>query len=180
MNLAHTIAHFKNRYSQEHREARRNPWFLAWMGLVVVFLAVNAAFVVTAMVTSPGLVAEDYYEQGRAYEQTAITRLAAQNQLGWETRLEVPQRIVTHGADVYRFSAVDARGVPVTDAEVNIMAYRPSDADADFRTPLTEIAPGLYQANLSFALPGIWDLNINVTRGDDSYQQTQRISVLTP
>lgn len=180
MNLTHTLAQFKRHYSQEHREARRNPWFLAWLGLVVVFLSVNAAFIVTAVVTNPGLVSEDYYEQGRAYERHAIDRLAAQNRLGWEARLEVPQQIFTNTPDVYRFSAVDARGVPVADAEVQVTAYRPSDAGADFHTPLDQLAPGLYQARLGFALPGIWDLNISVKRGDDSYQQSQRISVQTP
>lgn len=180
MNLAQTIAHFKNRYSQDHREARRNPWFLAWIGLVVVFLSVNAAFIVTAVVTNPGLVSDDYYEQGRDFEQHAISRLAAQNKLGWETRLEIPQQIFTNAHGVYRFSAVDARGVPVADADVRLTAYRPSDAGADFNMQLLQLAPGLYQTELNFSLPGIWDLNISVKRGDDHYQQSRRISVLTP
>lgn len=174
------LTHFKSHFSQEHPDARRNPWFLAWMGLVVVFLSVNAAFIITAMITSPGLVAEDYYEQGRAYEQNALSRLASHNKLGWETRLDVPQRIFTNTTDVYRFIALDARGVPLADAEVLLTAYRPSDANADFNTALQQFAPGLYQTELKFALPGIWDLNIRVNRGDDSYQRSLRISVLTP
>ena len=57
---------------------------------------------------------------------------------------------------------------------------RPSDASADFVKPVAQIAPGLYQTQLEFPLPGIWDINLKVTHGEDIYHQSQRISVLTP
>lgn len=167
-------------YSQSSKEAMKNPWFLSLLGLVAVFLIVNIVFITFAITSNPGLVADDYYEKGREYEKNVVTRLAARNKLNWETKMEIPKQITINKPDVYRFSAVDSRGVPVMDADVKFITYRPSDASADFVKQVEQIAPGLYQTKLVFPLPGIWDINLKVTHDEDVYHQTQRISVLAP
>jgi nitrogen fixation protein FixH len=175
-----TLARLKQRYSQSNPEALRNPWVLAWMGVVAVFLSVNGLFVVLAVASNPGLVVENYYEQGRAYEQNAQQILAARNALRWETKLEIPERILAKSPGTYRFSGVDSRGVPLADADVQLTAYRPSDAGADFTTHFDPFAPGLYQAVIDLPLPGVWDLNVRISRGADVYQQSHRITVHAP
>ena len=60
--LNHLISNITRKYSQSSTEGKRNPWVIGWFGLVAVFLSVNAVFVVLAVVSSPGLVVEDYYE----------------------------------------------------------------------------------------------------------------------
>lgn len=180
MAITQALSSFRKRYSQDNREAMRNPWFLALLGVIGVFLVVNVVFVVFAVTSNPGLVADDYYEQGRAYEKNVVTRLTARNNLNWETKFELPKQIYTNTPDVFRFSAVDSRGVSIMDADVKFVLYRPSDANADFEKTVNQIAPGLYQARLEFPLPGIWDLNIKVTHGEDVYHHSHRINVLTP
>lgn len=180
MNITQTIDSVKKRYSQSNRDAVRNPWFLGWMVLVAVFLLVNFIFVIFAVTTNPGLVTEDFYEQGREYEKNAIKLHAARNALQWETRLEIPEHILPNTAGVYRFSAVDKRGLPIKDAAVELQAYRPSDASADFVTPLVQIAGGLYQSRVSFSLPGVWDITVKARHGESEFQQTHRISVIKP
>ena len=180
MDTTQTSLAMKKTYSQTSKEAMRNPWFLALIGLVTVFLTVNIIFIVFAITSNPGLVADDYYEKGREYEKNVVTRLAARNNLNWETKMEIPKLIYTNRPDVYRFSAVDSRGVSIMDADVEFIAYRPSDASADFVKTVDQIAPGLYQTKLDFPLPGIWDINLKVKYGEDVYHQTHRISVLTP
>lgn len=180
MNTMQTNPAAKKPYSQSNKEAMRNPWFLAFLGILGVFLTVNLVFVVFAVSSSPGLVSDDYYEEGREYEKNVVTRLAARNKLNWETKLEMPKRIIVNLPDTFRFSAVDARGVSIMDADVKFIIYRPSDANADFVQVVTQIAPGLYQTKLSFPLPGIWDINLKVVNGEEVYHQTQRISVKPP
>ncbi len=178
MNINQTLANLRRKYSQDNPQAMRNPWAIAWLAVVAVFLSVNILFFIVAWATSPGLVVQDYYEQGRQYERNALKIMEAQNRLHWETRLEIPQSIVQGSADVYRFSAVDSRGLPIKGASVELFAYRPSDAGADFHTPLAEIAPGLYQADVGFPLLGVWDLQVKAQRDEDAYQMSHRISVL--
>lgn len=175
--LNHLLSNVTRKYSQSSTEGKRNPWVIGWFGLVAVFLSVNAVFIVLAVVSSPGLVVEDYYEQGRQYEKNAIKMLAMHNKLQWESKLEVPEIVTLNKADTYRFSATDSRGLPITDADVKLIAYRPSDANADFTTILQPTAPGLYQAALSFPLPGVWDLNVKVQHGEDRLEMVQRLSV---
>lgn len=44
------------RFSQSSNRAFRNPWVLAWIGGFLLVLGVNIAFIVTAIMTNPGLV----------------------------------------------------------------------------------------------------------------------------
>ena len=121
---------------------------------------------------------EEQAGKDRQYEKNALKIMSAQNRLNWETRLEIPQTIVRNSSDVYRFSAVDSRGLPIQGAQVKVFAYRPSDAGADFVTPLQEIAPGLYQADIGFPLQGVWDLQVKAQRAEEVYQMSYRVSVL--
>jgi len=165
--------------SQSNKESLRNPWFLGLLGIVAIFFAVNIVFIIFAITSNPGLVVDDYYEKGRDYEKNVITRLAARDRLHWQTKLEIPGVVYTHSSDIFRFSAVDSRGVSIDDAAVKIIAYRPSNAGADFTQTLDQIAPGLYQSKLQFPLPGVWDINVKVVLGADIFYQKQRIHVHT-
>ena len=180
MNLSQSFTNFRRKYSQSNRQAMRNPWFIGWLILLATFLSVNALFVFLAVSTNPGLVVDDYYEQGRQYEAHALERIAAQKHLNWTTRLEIPQTIVRDLEDVYRFSAVDTRGVPVDHAVVKLLAYRPSDAGADFVMPMQEFASGLYEASVNFPLPGVWDVKVEVQSDAAQYEMSHRIFVTNP
>jgi len=181
MNGTNKLLDFKNnigkKFSQSNSQGKRNPWVIAWFGVIGIFLSVNAVFIAFAITSNPGLVTEDYYEQGRLYEKNAIKRFVEQNRLRWESKLEIPESVNLNTPGTYRFSAVDSRGLPILDADVRIVAYRPSDATADFSTTLEPVAPGLYQASLSFPLPGVWDLNVKIRRGEDQMEMVQRLSV---
>lgn len=177
MDIVNTI---RQRYSQDNNDAMRNPWFIAMLGLIVVFLTVNIAFFVFAVTSNPGLVTDDYYEKGREYENNVISRINARNKLNWQTKFEMPERITANTPETYRFSAVDTRGVSIMDAEVKFILYRPSNSSADFIQVVDQIAPGLYQASLTLPLPGIWDITIKVTHDDDVYHHTHRITAVAP
>jgi len=176
MSISQAMNKLRIRYSQDNPQALRNPWVIGWLAIIVVFLTVNALFAVMAVVSSPGLVVDDYYEQGRQYERNALKMLAAEKALQWEMNFEVPKKLKVGTPDVFRFSAVDKRGLPIKNANVSVLAYRPSDANADFVTLFEEIAPGLYQADIGFLLPGIWDIKLQITYEDIEYRMTHRIT----
>ena len=175
--INHLKSKYTGKYSQSSPQAKYNPWIIGWFGLVAVFLCVNALFIVLANTSNPGLVVDNYYEQGRQYEKNAIKLLDAQNRLQWLSKLDVPEQIIQGIPGNYRFNIVDARGLPLKDANVKLVAYRPSNANADFNANFQSVAPGNYQTSLSFPLPGIWDLNISVQRGEDRIETVQRVSV---
>lgn len=168
----------QKRFSQDSKQAMRNPWVIGWLAAVLLVIIINAVFIITAIQTNPGLVEADYYEKGRDHEQNFLKKAEARNRLGWQLNLQLPTQIVMEKASVYTLNVVDNIGSPLTDAKAVLVAYRPSDAAADFTIPLNENSSGLYQAEVSFPLKGVWELTARVTRSESSLDVAQRISVL--
>ena len=71
--------------------------------------------------------------------------------------------------ELYRLNVVDKAGLPLTAAKVELSAYRPSDASADFKSTLTEVDAGIYEGYVTFPLKGIWEINVDIIRADDRY-----------
>ncbi|MDH5230445.1 MAG: FixH family protein [Gammaproteobacteria bacterium] len=164
--------------SQDNKNAWGNPWVFAIAGTMATFIIVNIIFVITAFVTNPGLVVEDYYEKGREYEKNALKMLAAtQATRHWETKLDMPKIINLKEKIFVTFTAVDELGLPVRDAQATLVAYRPSDAAADIQLPMQEIAPGLFQTALTLPLKGLWDIRIILHHHSDKLEIEKRISV---
>ncbi len=153
----------------------RNPWFIGWIGLIVVVLGVNAIMIVLAFVTNPGLVIDDYYERGRAVERSLTTRRAEAP--GWTMSLDTPADITKNRATVVRFYVVDSAGQPVRPDQVTYYAYRPSDPTADFSLPMVEEAPGRYAAEVSFSMSGLWDTLVAAQTDGQEVVYDQRIGV---
>ena len=164
--------------SQSNKRAMRNPWVLGWIGLVVLVLLVNAGMTSMAVLTNSGLVEEDYYEKGRDHEQNFLKKQAARHALGWSFKLDVPEDFIRGQTHTLRFNAVDKRGLAVDGLDIEVLAYRPSDAAADFKLELQAFAPGQYQTQVVFPLKGIWELKLKASQASESYELIEkRISV---
>ncbi|MBK1650459.1 FixH family protein [Rhabdochromatium marinum] len=155
--------------------AWRSPWVIGWIGLISVVLLVNLTMVTLAVVTNPGLVVDDYYERGRAMERSIRSR--ATTTPGWTVATDIPPDLSAGQPATIRFFVVDQAGQPVTPETVTLFAYRPADAGRDFSLPMVPEAPGRYRAELSFPLPGVWDVLIAVTDGEAEYPFDQRLRI---
>lgn len=166
--------------SQDSKHAFRNPWVIGWISGILVVIAVNITFIVTAIVTSPGLVEEDYYEKGRDHEQNFQSKQAIRNELGWQMSLSPVNKPVIGQPVTYSFNAVDSAGVPISADQAVLSAYRPSDVAADFQLDMNEVAAGVYSVETVFPLKGIWDVTATLYQGDNNLDITRRISVSAP
>lgn len=180
MPMTNTAEPIDQRFSQSNSRAFRNPWVVGWIALVVIVLSVNVFMITMAFLSNPGLVVDDYYERGQDYEKTINSRIAARNALGWGLSLDMGGKPVAGRPALLRLTATDNVGMPLGGGQVRVHAYRPSDAEADFEAELSEEATaGLYAGEITFPLKGIWDLQLTVTRGEDQYDVSRRISVVT-
>jgi nitrogen fixation protein FixH len=132
--------------------------------------------VLLAVTTSPGLVVEDYYERGRAYAETRAAQRLARPE-AWQVRLQLPDNIFLGVPASLRVAATDENGLPVRADMARLFAYRPSDAGADFEAPMATEAPGVVGTEVTFPLPGVWDLIVQVRSGERVYDLARRISV---
>lgn len=169
----------KDSISQDNTKALKNPWVLGWLALVAVVLVVNIGFISLAFITNPGLVDKNYYENAQDYEENLVKYRTARNALGWSYQADFPSKPVQNKKELYRLSAVDKVGLPLTAATVTFKAYRPSDASADFETTLTEVGAGMYEGYVTYPLKGIWDLTVNISREQDNFDFTRRASIVT-
>jgi nitrogen fixation protein FixH len=162
--------------SQSNKQAFRNPWVIGWILLLLVVVAVNAGFIITAFKTSPGLVKDDYYEQGRDYERTVQQLIAARERLGWRVILE-PGTVKVGQPATLNISVLGRSDEPVTGLDGYLQLYRPSDRNQDTVISLSEVGNGEYQASYTVMLKGVWDLLLTLQRGEDRYTAEQRIEV---
>lgn len=164
--------------SQDNKQAMRNPWVLGWLGIIATVITVNVIFITVAIKTNPGLVDDNYYEQGRYHDANYQKKMETRSRLGWNISLRTPDTINLGTPGNYSVNIVDRVGNPLKEATVTLQAYRPSDADQDLKAELEKVAEGVFQSKLALPLKGIWDLNITVAQGEESLDISRRVTVV--
>jgi nitrogen fixation protein FixH len=120
--------------------------FLAFFGTV---FAVNGALIYEAVSTHTGLVANEPYRKGLAYN-TRIDADERQARLGWTETLDVtPDGHVT-------FVLVRTDGSAVRGLRIEGVLGRPATNRQDVRLALVEIEPGRYEARVERITEGSW------------------------
>lgn len=160
----------------EKQSALKSPWVLGWIAMVIVIISANMTMVVIAAKTSRGLVVEDYYEKGKNYKKS-LEKLAREKALAWNTNLVIPKNTSVNNTTTFILNAKDSQGEPIMADQVTIHAFRPSDAKADFEIPMTSEGRGDYSGNITFPLPGHWDIIVSLKRGKDEFEVVERIFV---
>lgn len=128
---------------------------------VLFFLTVatvNGVFIYMAERTLPGLVTENPYEKGLAYNKT-LEEARAQKAEG------------VSGAAVYRDGRIEWRltdeaGGAVSDAVVTARLVRAVRSGHDFDTVLTPDGNGGYAASLALPMEGAWTAKLEARRDD--------------
>jgi nitrogen fixation protein FixH len=152
--------------SQDHKSGLRNPWLLGMLLLIVIVLAVNATFIWYATHNQSVLVDREYKTKDRKTNTQMLSELGRQQALGWQTSINKPKTLIQGQSTMYEISVKDKDGKPVS-GEMEVEAYRASDASKDFIVPFKEVATGNYQGYISFPLKGYWELHIHLKRGND-------------
>ncbi len=134
--------------------------FVAFFGIII---AVNSGFIYMAMKSNTGVVTENAYEKGLAYNKV-LAEAKAQPSL---------QDQVTYEGGVLRWVLKDEAGKPVSAARTSVTLVRPVKDGYDFSLTLKEITPGTYEARPDFSMQGLWTARLNAQWNDKQYQTTQ-------
>lgn len=162
--------------SQNNKEALKNPWVLGIATVLLISMSGTFFLVYIAFKNPPNLVVEDFYERGKRYEDTQ-KRIEQEKALGWTGLLMIPTETRVNQTQMYEVFIQGKNSVGLDLDSVTISAYRPSDAKADFSVDMTLKSPGVYAADMSFHLPGIWDLIVVAKQGDQEFLVTKRVSI---
>ena len=162
--------------SVPHQSAWRSPWVYGWFSVLVVVMSANFIMIYLAVDNNPGLVVEDYYDRGQTYEKNMVARMARNP--GWEMRIAEPKKLRMNKPAVIEFRLATKEGGAVNPDNVTFYAYRPSNAKEDFSLPMQAMGNGLYQAEVTFGLKGIWDVLVSVEKDGEEYNESLRLGVM--
>ncbi|MDC9725258.1 MAG: FixH family protein [Gammaproteobacteria bacterium] len=162
--------------SQSNKEALKNPWVLAIILFVLTFVSMNAVFIYLAFQSPPSLVDKNFYENGENYEQIQ-KKIKQQKALGWSGAFFIPTKTRVNQTQKYEVLLQGKNSTSLALDSVMIKAYRPSDAKADFSASMTNSKPGMYETELSFNLPGTWDLVVEAVEGGKEFVMHKRITI---
>lgn len=148
------------------------PWFFVvfFVGLALLL----GDFVSIAIRTDPGVVTEDAYKKGLAYNQV-IEQQQQQDKLGWHGEVTVKKDAQPDAA--ISFKLVDKSQKPVENAQVRVTFIRPTQQKHDVIIDLKSTSAGLYEGKAAFPFPGLWEAHVAVQRDKDSFQMTKRMTL---
>lgn len=162
--------------SQSNKEALKNPWVLGIVLFVFTFLTANAIFIYLAFKSPHGLVDKNFYENGKNYEEIQ-KQIEQQKALGWTGLFMITSTTRVNELQTYEVLIQGKNAAGIDLDSVVLKAYRPADATADFSAIMTKTNPGIYTAQMSFNLPGTWDLVVEAKQAQQEFVMTQRISI---
>lgn len=143
----------------------------AFVGFFGIVFAVNATFLFKALSTYSGVVSNEPYRKGLAYNE----RIAAderQSRLGWQDELS----IVRDGAIAVKLR--DAEQAPVDGLTVTATIGRPTTAQFDRPLTLAQTGAGTYAAKAGALDEGSWLVTIEARQAganDPVYRARKRI-----
>lgn len=154
---------------------RKAGWWYPWIfvGMFGVVVAVNGALAYFATSTFTGLQTEGAYEKGLAHNK-ALAAVRAEELLGWKVVPEIDPAAITTGGSI-TVTAKDRDGKPLNDLQVAVQLVRPTTAGYDSVVELEAQGNGLYQAPLKLPLPGLWDIKVLASRGQDQVETMRRV-----
>ena len=142
---------------------------LYFVAFFLVLAAMDGVFVYLATSSHTGLVTDQAYERGLAYNET-IAAAEESAKLDWQAD------ITLSGSNLI-LDLADAQGEPIDDANVKAEITRPTQAGYDIELTLSQTAGGTYTVPVVFPLDGQWDVRVFVEWKQQQFQQGKRLIV---
>lgn len=125
----------------------------------------------------PGTVAHDYQKKEALYN-AYLRQVETQQARGWRVRKGWLYKPVAQQPATFVIAVTDRDGVPVSGAKVKGRFLRTSSSRDDFDFAMSEVAPGEYRATLNMPLHGLWQLLLQIRRGEDLHEIRADTSVI--
>jgi len=144
--------------------ARKSDKWIPWYFVLffAVFIIVDVIFATLAMRTHSGVVSDQAYEKGLAFNETLNEAREQSQFIGHETASYQDNKLV------WRITGKD--GHPLQGGRVTAHLVRRVQEGYDFTISLAEGTPGYYAATPSFPLPGEWIARLEMIWNNKSYR----------
>jgi len=162
--------------SQSNKDGLKNPWLLGIATALLISMSGTFFLIYIAFKNPPSLVDKNFYESGKNYD-IIQKQIDQQKELGWTGLLMIPTKTRVNQTQIYEVLIQAKNAVSIELDSVVMKAYRPSDINADFSVIMVKMKPGVYAAEMSFDLPGTWDLVVVAKQDNKEFVVTKRVSI---
>jgi nitrogen fixation protein FixH len=125
----------------------------------------------------PGTVAYNLQKREADYNQQ-MARLKAQKERGWQLDGGWEKPAEQNKTAVFEIKMFDKAGEPLPGATVDVGFLRPSDKSKDVHVTFDEVDKGVYRKEVVLTEPGLWTVDIKVTKGEDTHEVVGKTSVI--
>lgn len=129
------------------------PWY--FVGAFALLFVIDGTLVTIAVRSQRGVVVDNAYERGLAYNQY-LAEAEAQAARGWKTELQYSDGTLS-------FTMKDRENKPLTGATAEVAVRRAVDDTHDFTITLAEDGAGRYVKQVAFPAPGQWILEVKAS-----------------
>jgi nitrogen fixation protein FixH len=146
-----------------------------WPLIIIAMLATHVTIMmiaVTLATRDPDFsVVPDYYNKATHWDQQQAA-LKASALLGWHLRIEPAPQVDPLGVRNVRFTLVDAAGVPIHDAAIEVAYFHHAHGDHTQTLQLHSDATGTIEQPLPMRYEGIWEFHCTATANGHSFTQS--------
>ena len=165
-----------NRRTPPRSTGRQPGWYIPWMFVAFfgVVVAVNGVMLHFAFSTWTGVQTEQHFIKGIRYNED-LAGARAQAERGWQVATEFTSTDPQKG--IVALTLRDKHGNLLHGATVKVSFIRPTSQGHDLAMELPYLGEGRYGAPVTLALPGQWDLRVEIEHPTGDYQDQTRIWV---
>lgn len=144
----------------QNNYSKGNWVFWSFFAFFITIASLDAIFCYVAIRTNPGVIIENSYEKGLAYNQSLEK---AKSQPQWQQK-------ATYKKGVLRWHLSTKNNNSITAAVVKAHIIRPISNGYDFDVVLEHKGNGVYEAILNLPLQGRWIAKMSGTWNNKQYQ----------
>lgn len=154
-------------------------WPIGIVGIILCFFIADGFMVFSALRDHDAIAPPDgYYERAVNYDQISAKKQRAKQE-GLEAQIvvaEVPIQTMPRRVDI---RVHDGKGEPISGLEGKLTAIRPADARLRNDGKLIAVPgqDGLYRLLLKLPVAGLWEFQLDASRGTDEYLMVVRQDV---
>lgn len=174
------------------KDGKRMHWApITILGFFLVLTIQNGAFVVMAekglifktnkedsfvSTRFPGQVPNAYHKK-EAYYNEYQRRLAEQEERGWQVKFGFAEAPYVDQENFFIVQLLDKEGNPLDNADVVARFTRSAEQELNDSFTLEMSDPGIYSIPIALPRVGPWGLQLDIVRGDDTYELVGRTVV---
>ncbi len=157
--------------TEEQNESRKNGKVVLFslISFFAVFASVDAYFVYKAVNTHTGVVTENAYEKGLAYNNNIKQ---AKHQKSFKITSNT-----TYNNGLLTTTISNEDGTPIIGATVVAKIVRDVHNGHDFQKVLSHKGNGIYNTDLGLPLSGIWTVNLDIKWEQHSKQKNYQTTI---